>query len=204
MTGCWCIFLSFTVLYYVWLTWKREGSGWYFMTQKDYDALKVILEEFRQEKGSIDIRFQNNVRRIKEAQVYLKTLMGSEPDDFKVFSPRKPEVIHKEEIGKIRGEISELEGQNQEFGDRKLVLTKHIRNLEDILGREHVDSQEEEENAEKLKEESLRGLADLVRRMEQSSACIEKNPIQAKQECVIIARCIQDIVDKMKDSVRRC
>ena len=74
-----------------------------FMLRKDYDTLREILEEFRQEEKGIRVRMEENSRLIREAQVHLNAFSESEPEDFRYFSPRSAENIHREEALLPRG-----------------------------------------------------------------------------------------------------
>lgn len=170
------------------------------MILDDYNALSGLLEEFRQEEEETDIRIQNILRRIRESETYLKTIMGSEPDDYKVFSPRKAEVIYKEEIRKANEEIEELEGQNKELCGKRDVLYGRIHMIENIIGHYNPDSMAQKESEEDLWKSSMESLRRLADKIEISSAYIDRNPIQAKQDYIIISKCLQEIIDKIRSS----
>lgn len=104
-----------------------------FMLRKDYDTLREILEEFRQEEKGIRVRMEENSRLIREAQVHLNAFSESEPEDFRYFSPRSAENIHREEINGIRKEISVREEQNRKLNKRKKILAGRIESLRNVL-----------------------------------------------------------------------
>ena len=140
----------------------------------DYDALREMIEEFQQEAADMESRIRLNIRNIREAEAYLKVYLDSEPDDVKVFSPRKMEILYQEEIRKKKEEKSVWEKENQELSSRKAILDSRIASLKGILGRQQQDF-----------------------RMEKGSASMERNLIQARQEFAIIERRLREIVYDM-------
>ena len=72
------------------------------MKKEDYQALQEMLKEFREEAAELQARIEKYEERVKEAELYLKAIQDSEPEDRKVFSPRRVEVLYKEEIGRIK------------------------------------------------------------------------------------------------------
>ena len=68
------------------------------MISKDYEALRGLLEEFRREAAQLDAQIDDTARKIREAEAFLAVYTDSQPDDIRVFSPRKAEILYKEEI----------------------------------------------------------------------------------------------------------
>lgn len=171
------------------------------MKLDDYNALKGMLSEFRQEVKDIDMQLQTDMERIRDIDARLKVFRDAEPEDFKVFSPRKMETVHREEIERIREEKSVYEKNDRELNGKKEFLLKYISKLEGILKCQKKDSILEKEEAEELHDACIRDLEQLVHKIEQSSALIVRNPIQARQDFAVIGRSLKENVDKIRDTV---
>ena len=70
------------------------------MNFDDYNTLEKIAGQINQELNSVEDKIKYNLQCIKEAEVYAGLLIDSEPDDFKIFSPRNAEYVHRNEIEK--------------------------------------------------------------------------------------------------------
>lgn len=171
------------------------------MRLDDYNALKEMLSEFRQEVKDIETQLLADRERILEIDGRLKFFQDTEPEDFKVFSPRKMETVYREEIEQIREEKSGYESHDRELDGKKEFLSKYIDKLEKILKCRKKDLYQETETAEELHDASIRDLELLVCKIEQSSAQIIRNPIQAKQDFAVIGQSLKETVDKMRDTV---
>lgn len=171
------------------------------MRMEEYRTLKNILLEFRQEVETIEKQIQEDLEYIREKEVSLKALTGDEPEDFKVFSPRKPETLHKAEIERLRKEKSVYEGKNRELENRKSIFEKYIPIFEDIVKCTPEESKEERISAQELHDSVMCDLEKLVQKIESSSTHIVMNPIQAKQDFAVIGSCLKNTIDKMKNTV---
>ena len=172
------------------------------MRLEDYEELCEMLGELRQEAVELELQIDRNLRYIREAEAHLTAFMGSEPDDVKVFSPRKTETVHRSEIGRIKSEKSVYEEQNKELEKRKNILDKRIAGFEEILdrqSRENSKNRKEEERQEICPEE----LDELISKIEKSSACIDRNPIQAKQDFALTVRYLRAFSDKVRAAMVR-
>lgn len=171
------------------------------MILEDCEALNGLLEEFRQEEYEAEDQIQDITRHIKEAETYLKNLLGSESDDYKVFSPRKAEIIYKEEIDKIKGEIEESEEQRKKICGKRDILSKRIHTIEGILSHYDADCAGERKEAGDLQASSVDSLNTLIDKIKVSGTYIDRNPIRAKQDYVIISKCLREVVDRIQDTV---
>ena len=172
------------------------------MTLDDYNTLNEMLQEFRRESEEMSVEIDCNLRHIREAEVYLKAFTELESDDYKVFSPRKAGIIHKEEIEKIRGEKAGYEEKNRELSRKREILTARIAKLENVLRRQNYDFDSQTGAARELQHEVVQKLEELVHKMELSSVGIDRNPIQARQDFAIIGKCLKEIVDKIRDTAK--
>ena len=75
------------------------------MNPKNYDVVHNLLMELQERQNQIQEKIDANLLKIQEAKIHLDSIMEKCDVDFKEFSPRTPEVTHKEEISKLKEEI---------------------------------------------------------------------------------------------------
>ena len=171
------------------------------MKLESYRELKEIVSELKQEVIDIENQMETDKKRIRDIDARLKVFRDAEPEDFKVFSPRNMEILHRDEIYVMKEEKSEYEKREIEFGRRKDSLTAYMKKIQNILKNQDKDALLEREPAETLQEKSMRELEELIHKIEQSSALIVQNPIQAKQDFACIGQCLKENVDRIRDTV---
>lgn len=171
------------------------------MKREDYNELKKILTEFQQEIEQITDKMESHRERIRDIDARLKVYHDAEPEDFKVFSPRNMEILHREEINAMKGEKAEYERQDRELEQRKEVLSGQAKKLEKVLKRQKKDTILGEEEAEKLQESSILGLEELVSKIEQSSSQVMNHPMQVKQDLAVISLSLRENIEKMRGTV---
>lgn len=179
-----------------------------FMNIDDYNTLNDILKEFRMELNELEIQLQYNKRCVKEADVYINSFIDSEPDDFKIFSPRNAESLYKSEINKTNAEKAGYQKICHELEEKRVVLLNRIRNIENILKHENyhltvLNLQEEDRQriARDLHDTSLQNLAHLVHKIELSSLYIDKDPMQAKLELSLVNKCLKETIDEIRNII---
>ena len=173
------------------------------MTLEDCNALHEMLNEFRRETAELEAQIQGHLGCIREAEAHLRAFENLEPEDKKVFSPRKVEILYKEEIHRIKEEKSFREEQNRVLCGRKAVIDERIKKLETVLDHEKNEFSSRAEAAKKQQNAAVKSLKEIIGKMEKSSAFIEKSPIQARQDFAIITKSLREIVDKMQDDIVR-
>lgn len=178
------------------------------MILDDYNSLNEIWNELSQEASEIETQIQYNLRCIREAEAYVDTFLNSETEDYKVFSPRKAEVIYKDEIEKAKNRITSHEENNKELYQKKNVLEERIRRLEKILDHQNrnltflnVQEEDRQRIARDLHDTSLQNLSHLIHKIELSSMYIDKDPIQAKLELAVIGRCLRETIDEIRGTI---
>ena len=171
------------------------------MVIEEYDALQKILSEFRQEVNTIEEQIQRDMECIRDREASIQAFTDAEPEDFKVFSPRKMEAVHREEIERIRQEKSVCENRGRELKEKKEFLVKYIEKLEKILKCRKKDIIKGNEAERELQDTVIHDLDQLVHKIEQSSSQIVGNPVQAKQDFAVIGQSLKENVDKMRDTV---
>lgn len=178
------------------------------MNFDDYNTLEKIAGQIRQEINLLEDKIKYNLQCIKEAEVYVSLLIDSEPDEYKMFSPRNAGNVHKNEIEKAYREKENCEKQNKQLLERKNLLCEQIKSLESIL--EHKEEgltvlsiQEEDRQriARDLHDTSLQNLAHLIHKIELSSLYIDEDPIKAKLELSIVNNVLKKTIDEIRNTI---
>lgn len=158
------------------------------MIREDDTILKELVEEFRQSVARLDTRIESNLRGIREAEIILKSYTESEADDIKVFSPRRLEVLHREEIQQARKDIAAFEEENVQLAQEREFLSGRLESLEKVLERQN--------SGQDLSDASLHKVEEMLHRVEAGSLYIDQNrTVQAKQELAYVSRALRDILD---------
>lgn len=173
------------------------------MRFEDYDTLSSILNEFRREKLDIEIQIEHNLKCMKTAEAYLSSYVDSVSDDFRIFSPRKADTEEKRRIENVSEEKAACEEANKKLLARKNILTDYVERLENVLEYSKTENTERNDQMESICKDTLSGLDNLVQRMEGCFGYIEKNPVQAKQDFIIIGRYLKEIADKLRNCLKQ-
>lgn len=178
------------------------------MNINDYHVLKDLLKELSSDLEELNRELQYNRRCIREAEVYAKSFMSSEPEDYRYFSPRDAETVHGEEIRRTYSDKLRYEKACQSLEQKREVLLHRISNLESIVEHEDCDLgflkiQEEERQriARDLHDTSLQNLTHLIHKTELSSLYIEKDPVQAKLELSLINKVLRETIDEIRNTI---
>lgn len=178
------------------------------MNFDDYNTLEKIARQMRQELNGLEDKIKYNLQCIKEAEVYASLLVDSEPDDFKIFSPRNAENVHKDEIKKAYQEKENCEKQNEQLYARRNLLYEQIRGLENILehkedGLTVLNIQEEDRQriARDLHDTSLQNLAHLTHKIELSSLYIDQDPVKAKLELSVVNNVLRKTIEEIRNTI---
>lgn len=172
------------------------------MIAEDYNKLYGLLEAFLGEAADVEAQISDTTRLVRETDAYLATYRSGEPEDVKVFSPRKMEILYKEEIQKKKEEKSEYEERIQCLRRRKEVLDGKISDLQDILSRRKQDFSSRMEASREQYKASVKELDSLADKIGESSGYIEKNPFQARQDFAIIAKRLKETAEQLKKIMR--
>ena len=158
------------------------------MNDDQLKTLDELLKDRLQEKKKIEKELSKNLNRIKEINTFLDSM--TEASDFKVFSPRTAESLHREEIKE--GDIERISFLIEEH-------KKTTGNLHLII----LDMQEKERGriARELHDSSIQNLTHLIHGLELSSLYIDKDPIQAKLELESCSQTLKKAIDEIRDTV---
>lgn len=85
------------------------------MKKESVKKLQNMYTELQDERDRIQKQFDQNVNRIKEIDLYLKSIYEKEDSDFKVFSPRNVENVFKDTIEENKKEKESLENDNKNY-----------------------------------------------------------------------------------------
>ena len=101
-----------------------------------------VLEE--EKRKFYNLIRQNNFR-IEEINSYLKELSKKEDEDFKVFSPRNVENIHREQIEADTSEMKKYEEENAVYNKKIEALKVLIDKVNIVISNLHVFKKREEQ-----------------------------------------------------------
>lgn len=171
------------------------------MLSEDYGILMELLEELKRETEEAKISIDANLRHIQKADAYVNDLVSSESEDFKVFSPRRVEVLHKEELQEARQRRLACVQENERLAARKELLEGRICRLEALLAvlEQETLLREQVKGAKKFQTETIGRLKGLADKIDESSSHIDRNPIQARQDFAIIGKTLRKLAEGMKD-----
>lgn len=117
------------------------------------EVLEEVLDVLEDErKHFLDLVSQNEFR-MEEIDSYLRELSKSEDEDFKVFSPRNVENMHREQIEADVSEKKKYEEENKEYLKKISFLKKLIDKVNIVIANlqyeEEPDIPEENKNEDK-------------------------------------------------------
>ena len=178
------------------------------MNKENYDILYDLLQELRLELRDIEEKIKYSNRCVKEADIYVKSFLDAEPEDYKIFSPRNAESVYQDEIRKTYSEKSEYEKCRDELENRRKILNDRIENIEEILKNEkyslralNIQEEERQRIARDLHDTSLQNLTHLIHKIELCNLYIDKDPVQAKLELSIINRCLRETIEEIRNTI---
>ena len=171
-----------------------------------YQELNKILKELYRERDDLQVQIDDNILSIKEAQRLAREILDREDEDFKVFSPRKIEDLHKVELEQFDLKKISLEKQNDQLSIERDKLNKIIHVLQLVL--EETDDQQgsiiddtendkisDNENLDKSNSSDVdfdydsitENIKGLKHRIDLSSKFIPQDFVRAKRELEIIS-----------------
>lgn len=181
------------------------------MKDDQLKTLDELLKERLQKKKKIEKELSKNLNRIKEIDTFLDSM--TEASDFKVFSPRTVESLHREEIKEANEEKERFKNSNNYYYKQLGKLEGDIERISFLID-EHkkttnnlhlmiLDMQEKERVriARELHDSSIQNLTHLIHGLELSSLYIDKDPIQAKLELESCSITLKKAIDEIRDTV---
>lgn len=181
------------------------------MMDESLKILDELLQENLQDQHKIEKELAEKQERLQEIDAFLNSM--KDDADFKVFSPRTAESLHREEIASNREEREELLGvydkiSNQLFQTKARIeklsyLNKEYKNTINNLQISILDMQEKERAriARELHDTSIQNLTHLVHSLELASLYMDKDPVQAKLELATCSQNLKKSIDEIRDTV---
>ncbi len=172
--------------------------------------LQEILEESLLEKKKTDDELKKNLNRIKEIDSFLDSIKNGEEADFKIFSPRTAESIHREKIEEVTEERKLLENSNDSYYKDLGKIESRIEKISFLIENRDVNKrlsilniQEKERSriARELHDSSLQNLAHLVHSIELGTLFIDQDPIRAKLELASCSENLKQVINEIRDTV---
>lgn len=185
------------------------------MNDGSLTVLKELYDDAFHARDEIKDMLQSNLNRLEEISVFLNSVEQSETMDYKVFSPRSAENIHKDKIAEFKEEKAKLQNSNHyyyekiEKYDKQLSdIKKLIKNISDDEKNEYrsltiLDIQEKERIriARELHDSSLQNLTHIIHEIELSSMFIDQDPIRAKLELASCSQNLKHTIDEIRETI---
>lgn len=183
------------------------------MNEEKLVILEELLEESLQDKKKTQVKIEKNLNRISEIDSFLDSIRNHEESDFKVFSPRTSESLHKDEISKVTEEKISLNNSNDSYFkelnkidnriEKLSFLIRENKKTDDNMHLAFLDIQEKERSriAKELHDSSLQNLAHLIHNIELASLFIDQDPVRAKLELASCSQSLKQIINEIRDTV---
>lgn len=174
----------------------------------DYNVLNDILADMHRELSELNKKQEYHLQYIKQDDIFIKSLVDSEPDDFKLFSPRNAEDIHKNEIQRTiwdkeshQREYDALSNQINEFNERIEKLERILEHKDDNIALLNLLEKDRQRIARELHDTSLQNLAHLVHKIELSSLYIDQDILKAKLELSVVNKILKDTIGEIRNTI---
>jgi len=115
------------------------------MKKQSIKKLENMYQDLLDERDEIERKLEDNTNRMKEIDLYLKSIYEKEDSDFKVFSPRNVESIFKETIDSNKAEKKEIEEENKSCYKRLNILNSYLSALGEALPSSEKQDEKEED-----------------------------------------------------------
>ena len=178
------------------------------MNIDDYNVLNDILADMRHELSEQNENMKYHEQCIKQDDIFIQSFTDSEPDDFKLFSPRNAVDVHRGEIEKT---VSDKKSHQKEYDvslNKADELKEKIEKVERIL--EHKDDnlallnlleKDRQRIAGELHDTSLQNLAHLVHKIELSSLYIDPDILKATLEVSVVNKILKETIGEIRNTI---
>lgn len=181
------------------------------MKKDKKSVLEELYEDCLENRKDLNKKIQDNLNKIDEIDVFLKSIEDTEEADYKVFSPRSiknKNRVQIEDYQKLNKQINnenhfyylKLEKLNRQIDSLKFFLTEDNNSDKHLI---ILDVQEKERSriARELHDSSLQNLTHLVHMIELSSMYIDQDPIRAKLELISCSKNLKQIINEIRDTI---
>ncbi len=181
-------------------------------------TVQQIIDELEESKKTAQKKLNNNIDRISEINVSLKSLLDKDNHDINVFSPRNIDNLVDEQISEYNNEKCSLDEENRNHYVKISKLNNLLSKLyafqsEDAINMVVPKNSKDEYNsfvllendrqriAKDLHDTSLQNLTAIVHKVELASMYINQDPIRAKLELSTISNSIKEIIKEIRDTI---
>lgn len=165
------------------------------MKEETYQELKALLQEFCEERDTLQRQMDDNIFAIHESETIAHRIMEKSEKDFDIFSPRKNREIHRDELEQSQNRKKELEEQNILLAEKRDRLSRIIDILQRSVEESGAESEEPEEDSPyRLSEDLIQTLDHVVYKIELGYQFISQDPVRAKQELEDVVKNLRGIV----------
>ena len=103
------------------------------MNNESNHILQLMLDELQNEYDTIIAQIDNNLLKMKESDFFTNSILENEDSNYKFFSPRDAESVHKIQIDKAREEKIFCKEQNELLLEKKKKLLCRIEQIEKVI-----------------------------------------------------------------------
>ena len=178
------------------------------MNIDDYNVLNDILADMHHELSELNKKQEYHLQCIKQDDIFIRSFVDSEPDDFKLFSPRNAEDMHRIEIERTisdkevhQKEYDILSKQVNEFNERIEKLERILEHKDDNIALLNLLEKDRQRIAGELHDTSLQNLAHLVHKIELSTLYIDQDILKAKLELSVVNKILKETICEIRNTI---
>lgn len=191
------------------------------MNENQKEIFRQIIEQLEDDKKIAQKKLNNNMDRISEININLKTLLDKENYNVNIFSPHVSNIdnLLEENITSFNDEKNRLDEENKVYYKKINQLSTILNNLylfqsSDAIYKLVPKKNKESDNnsfilletdrqriAKDLHDTSLQNLTAIVHKVELASMYINQDPIRAKLELSTISNSLKEIINEIRDTI---
>lgn len=185
------------------------------MSDDRLEVLKELYDNTFNAREEIQDMLQGNLNRLDEISVFFSNVEQSETIDYKVFSPRNAENIHRNKIAELKSEKEKLQNSNNYYYEKLKKYDKQLNDIKELIKSISDDEKNQYRNltildiqekeririARELHDSSLQNLTHIIHEIELSSRFIDQDPIRAKLELASCSQNLKHTIDEIRDTI---
>ena len=191
------------------------------MNENQKEIFRQIIEQLEDDKKIAQKKLNNNMDRISEININLKTLLDKENYNVNIFSPHVSNIdnLLEEKITSFNDEKNRLDEENKVYYQKINQLSTILNNLYLFQSSDAIyklvpkKNKESDDNsfilletdrqriAKDLHDTSLQNLTAIVHKVELASMYINQDPIRAKLELSTISNSLKEIINEIRDTI---
>lgn len=191
------------------------------MNENKKEIFRQIIEQLEDDKKIAQKKLNNNMDRISEININLKTLLDKENYNVNIFSPHVSNIdnLLEEKITSFNDEKNRLDEENKVYYQKINQLSTILNNLylfqsSDAIYKLVPKKNKKSDNnsfilletdrqriAKDLHDTSLQNLTAIVHKVELASMYINQDPIRAKLELSTISNSLKETINEIRDTI---